>query len=83
MKIRIICPLDFTCYYCERALEALDDAEMSGLNFEVVIEKRTTQDLSLAFGESFTVPRVYVDDEFIGGYDKLRLYLDAKLKERG
>ncbi len=66
-----------TCGYCIMAKRVLDDNKIS--YEEEVITRDKVRELAKKT-KSITVPQIFVDDEFIGGYTELIEYGVDKLK---
>lgn len=70
MEVIIVSASDFHCPYCDMAAAALAER---GIPFRTL--KLSTRDLVARFGKNVTVPRIYIDRQFIGGYSELQRFL--------
>ena len=66
----IFSPSQFKCTYCDDANDLLLKH-----GYYVRREKLTDQELTDKFGVSFTVPKIYIGDTFIGGFSDLKKFL--------
>jgi glutaredoxin len=62
------------CPYCQKAKYALRDeqVEIKNINEDVVYHS----ELIARNPNARTMPQIYKDDELIGGYDQLKVYLE-------
>jgi len=62
------------CPYCQKAKYALRDeqVEIKNINEDVVYHS----ELMARNPNARTMPQIYKDDELIGGYDQLKVYLE-------
>ena len=64
------------CPYCKAAKNLLED---KGLSYEeILIQSLDEKETLIAKTGQPTVPQIFIDDEFIGGFDELK-----NLEERG
>ncbi|SHE98300.1 glutaredoxin family protein [Alkalibacter saccharofermentans] len=63
------------CPYCRKALSLLKKKDISFVEIGIDGDRETFEELSKLTGQR-TVPFVFIDDEFIGGYSQL----ESKLK---
>ncbi|MFH4664315.1 glutaredoxin [Vibrio cidicii] len=73
-----------TCPYCVKAKKRLDDAGIEYLYHDVVKESaalyRMIPEVKAIIGEKtpVTVPQIWLEDHYIGGYDQLQLWLEQR-----
>ncbi len=63
----LLCPY---CYAAKRVLK------QNGINFEVIrVDKQAAHKQEMiAKSKRFTVPQIFIDDDYIGGYNELVQY---------
>lgn len=71
------------CPYCKKAVALLEKTGVSFEQFDVTDDEATYSAIKAKSG-SQTVPQIFIDDEFIGGFDDLNALkksgeLEAKL----
>ncbi len=66
----IYSPSQFKCTYCDDANDLLLKH-----NYHVTTIKLSDQDLAKKFGASFTVPKIFIGDKYIGGFSDLKTFL--------
>ncbi|KYN23528.1 glutaredoxin [Vibrio cidicii] len=73
-----------TCPYCVKAKKLLDDAGIKYLYHDVVKESaalyRMIPEVKAIIGEKtpVTVPQIWLEGHYIGGYDQLQLWLEQR-----
>lgn len=73
-----------TCPYCVKAKKRLDDAGIEYLYHDVVKESaalyRMIPEVKAIIGEKtpVTVPQIWLEGHYIGGYDQLQLWLEQR-----
>lgn len=73
-----------TCPYCVKAKKLLDDAAIKYLYHDVVKESaalyRMIPEVKAIIGEKtpVTVPQIWLEGHYIGGYDQLQLWLEQR-----
>ena len=63
------------CFYCHMAKQLL---EMEGMEFEernIESNEWSRADMLEAVPDAKTVPQIFMDDEYIGGFTELQQYL--------
>lgn len=59
------------CIFCDKAKALLDENGLSYVYYDVMDDIEARQDLLEAIPEVRTVPQIFLDDEYIGGFDEL------------
>ncbi len=62
------------CPYCEKAKFALKDEQVEIKNIQE--DEAYLTELMERNPQARTMPQIYKDDELIGGYDQLKVYLE-------
>ena len=70
MKKKIVIYTKNYCPYCKRAVAFLERNNLEFENVDVTNDEELLKPVSEKTGVT-TVPQVFVDDEFIGGYDDM------------
>ncbi|MDO5708195.1 MAG: glutaredoxin 3 [Andreesenia angusta] len=70
MKKKIVIYTKNYCPYCKRAVAFLERNNLEFENVDVTNDEELLKPVSKKTGVT-TVPQVFVDDEFIGGYDDM------------
>jgi glutaredoxin len=59
-----------TCYYCQKAKNLLDEKNIPHTSVDILSEPNLYEEVSKKSGVK-TVPQVFIDEEFWGGYKDL------------
>lgn len=59
-----------TCYYCQKAKTLLDEKNIPHISVDILSEPNLYEQVSKKSGVR-TVPQVFIDDQFWGGYKDL------------
>lgn len=66
-----------TCVYCDRAKD-LCSRKFGEFEYKDVTEPKNLAELKTKVPNVKTVPQIFVDDGFIGGYDDFKDFVEAK-----
>lgn len=58
------------CPYCKRAKHLLQKKSLEYIEIDITNDAETEQKM-IARSHSQTVPQIFIDDQLVGGYDKL------------
>ena len=68
------------CPYCKRAKELFISNDLAFEEIDVTENTQARDEASQKAGGWMTVPMIFIDDKFIGGYDDLaKLHAEGKL----
>ena len=67
------------CSFCKRAKHLLDDLGLSYEEIPIDNDDQKKQEL-IAQTDHYTVPYVFIDGEFVGGYTELKQKMDAETR---
>ncbi|PIZ96766.1 MAG: glutaredoxin 3 [Candidatus Magasanikbacteria bacterium CG_4_10_14_0_2_um_filter_33_14] len=69
------------CAYCKKAKELLDSLDIPFEEIDITEDTKVRDEASKKAGGWMTVPMIFRNEEFIGGFDDLyKLHLQGKLK---
>ena len=64
-----------TCPFCINAKRLLDERNIEYIEKDVVKNKQYFREMIRKTGGKKTVPQIFINDKYIGGFDKLQQYL--------
>lgn len=76
MKNIIIYSMD-NCPYCDAAKALLKNLQLNFQEINISNDDQKRSDLVNKTGHR-TLPQIFIDDEFIGGYNELKIFLNNK-----
>lgn len=65
-----------TCSYCSAAKQACEESNLSYTYIDLFEEDNAIEDLTATIGAFKTVPQIFVDGEYVGGFTEFREYLN-------
>ena len=66
------------CGYCQMAKQVLKEHKIEFEERNIDEGTWTKKDLREAVPDAKTVPQIFIDDEYVGGYDKLMVYMKER-----